>query len=101
MVRFAALAGYPQDADNFRKESELVKEAFNSKYLHTELGYYSNNTVTANILSLRFGMVPEAYKEVVFRNIVEKNNERFQWACQYRPGRYPAVDARTIGLWKN
>lgn len=51
MVRFAALAGYPQDADNFRKESELVKEAFNSKYLHTELGYYSNNTVTANILS--------------------------------------------------
>ena len=77
MVRFAALAGYPQDADNFRKESELVKEAFNSKYLHTELGYYSNNTVTANILSLRFGMVPEAYKEVVFRNIVEKTMKDF------------------------
>lgn len=77
MVRFAALAGYPQDADNFRKESELVKEAFNSKYLHTELGYYSNNTVTANILSLWFGMVPEAYKEVVFRNIVEKTMKDF------------------------
>ncbi len=101
MVRFAALAGYPQDAEDFRKESELVKEAFNSKYLHTELGYYSNNTVTANILSLRFGMVPEAYKEVVFRNIVEKTMKDFNGHVSTGLGRYPAVDARTIGLWKN
>lgn len=72
MARFATLTGRSDDAQTFHKEAEAVKEAFNKKYFNTEGGYYSNNTVTANILSLRFGMVPRQYEKAVFDNIVKK-----------------------------
>lgn len=77
MARFATLTGNLQDAEDFQKQAVAVKEAFNKKYFNAEAGYYSNNTVTANILSLRFGMVPEQHKEAVFHNIVEKTLKDF------------------------
>lgn len=77
MSRFATLVGHAQDADAFQQEALAVKDAFNTKYFHADAGYYGNNTVTANILSLRFGMVPEQYQQAVFANIVEKTMKDF------------------------
>ena len=36
------------------------------------MNYYSNNTPTANILSLAFGLVPDNKRQLVFNNVVEK-----------------------------
>lgn len=72
MTRFATLTEHAADATRFTAEAAAMKEAFNVKYLNKEQGYYSNNTVTANILPLRFGMVPDEYKEAVFNSIVKK-----------------------------
>lgn len=54
-----------------------MKEAYNAKYFHPETAQYGNNTVTANILSLRLGLVPKGYEEKVFANIVKKTEGDF------------------------
>ena len=46
-----------------------IKKAFNAKYLNTSTNTYANNTVTANVLPLAFGLVPEDLKEKVFQNM--------------------------------
>lgn len=72
LTRFATISGNTNDAIEFTEQAEKVKNAYNKKYLNKEKGYYGNNTVTANILSLRYGMVPKEYEKAVFNNIIEK-----------------------------
>lgn len=72
LQEFALLLDKPNDAKAFAEEAEKVKDSFNEKFLNKETMQYSNNTVTANLLPLYFGMVPEEYREGVFKNIVEK-----------------------------
>jgi len=76
--RFALLLDKPDEAKQFAQEAESVKNAFNNKFLNKTAGFYSNNTVTANILPLRFGMVPEEYRDAVFKNIVDKTMGDFK-----------------------
>lgn len=77
MERFANLLNKPDDANNFAEQAIAVKEAYNNKYFNKETAQYSNNTVTANLLSLCYGMVPEGSEEAVFNNIVEKTMGEF------------------------
>jgi alpha-L-rhamnosidase len=49
-----------------------IKKAFNAKFLNTEKNYYANNTVTANVLPLAFGLVPENLKDKVFQSMVHE-----------------------------
>lgn len=77
MSKFAKLSGNDSDIAYFDSEAEASKKAFNDKYFNAEGGYYGNNTVTANILPLRFGMVTDENKQRVFDNIVEKTNVDF------------------------
>lgn len=72
MSEFAVIAGKGEDADYYKAEAESVKEAFNKKYLNKEEGFYANNTVTANILPLYFGMVPADFAWKVFSHIENK-----------------------------
>lgn len=72
MERFAGLTGNDEDAKNFRQLSVNIKDAFNAKFLDKKTFRYGNNTVTANILPLYFGMVPDSFHEKVFGNVVEK-----------------------------
>lgn len=72
MAEFAAIAGWSEDIDYYKKEAERTKEAFNNKYLNREEGFYGNNTVTANILPLYFGIAPAEYAEKVFSRIETK-----------------------------
>ncbi|MDR2848817.1 MAG: alpha-rhamnosidase, partial [Bacteroidales bacterium] len=78
MERFANLQGKADDAKAFADEAAIVKEAYNKKFFNQETAQYSNNTVTANILSLCYGMVPEGYEEKVFANIVNKTEGEFK-----------------------
>ena len=72
MARFAPIAGHPEDAEGFLKDAEISKTAFNNAYFHADEGCYDNNTVTANLLPLYFGMVPEGREKDVFDHIVKK-----------------------------
>ena len=77
LERFANLLNNPADAQAFADEAVVVKDAFNEKYFNKETAQYSNNTVTANLLSLCYGMVPDGYADKVFQNIVDKTEKEF------------------------
>ncbi len=72
MQRFAGIIGAKQDTEHFNELAEKIKNAFNQNYFNEKTFRYSNNTVTANILPLAFGIVPEKHAENVFKNIIEK-----------------------------
>ncbi|WP_108821031.1 glycoside hydrolase family 78 protein [Dysgonomonas sp. Marseille-P4361] len=72
MEKFANMNGYPEDAKEFASIAATMKEEYNKKYFNAETAQYDNNTVTANMLSLQLGLVPDGYEEKVFANIVEK-----------------------------
>ena len=73
------------EADYWRPIREQMTEAFNKKFLTVKRGtsprpghvlypdsiYYSNNTVTANLLPLALGIVPDDCKDDVVKQIVE------------------------------
>ena len=80
------------DADYWRPIREQMITAFNKQFLTVKKGtspapghvlypdsvFYANNTATANLLALSFGIVPEEYRVEVMKNVVEniiiKNN---------------------------
>lgn len=72
MQEFARIAGHPEDAMTFKAQAEETLDAFNKAYLKKDQGCYDNNTVTANLMPLYFGMVPEEYRQDVFNNLVRK-----------------------------
>ena len=72
MQKFALMNDLPQDAAEYADLAAKVKDAYNAKFFDPETARYDNNTVTANMLSLQLGLVPEGYEDRVFANIVEK-----------------------------
>ena len=80
------------EASYWRPIREQMTEDFNKKFLTVKEGtsqapghtlypdsiFYGNNTATANLLALSFGIVPEKYRQEVTKNVVEniilKNN---------------------------
>lgn len=77
MSDFARLSGHDADIPAYKELAAKMKEAYNKKFFNPETAQYGNNTVTANILSLRLGLVPKGYEEKVFANIVEKTQKDF------------------------
>lgn len=75
MQHFAKLINKHQEASEFSELASRTALAFNNKFLDRKTLKYSNNTVTANLLPLYFGMVPAEDKPAVFRNIVNKIDE--------------------------
>lgn len=75
MQRFATLNDAPGDAAAYAALATHIKEAYNRKFFRAGQACYDNNTVTANLLSLRFGLVPEGYEQQVFANVVAKTEE--------------------------
>ena len=72
MAKFAEVMGLPNDIDFFNNEIANSTSAFNQKYFNYTNCYYGNNTVTANILPLWFGMAPMDLQQQVFNSIVDK-----------------------------
>ncbi|RNL89441.1 alpha-rhamnosidase [Sinomicrobium pectinilyticum] len=78
MTKFAGVIDAPQkDLEHYQNLKEKMTTAFQQRFFDAEHNYYDNNTVTANLLPLTFGMVPENREKEVFDNIIrtiEKTN---------------------------
>jgi alpha-L-rhamnosidase len=72
MQRFATLLDKPKDARTFSALAGNIKTAFNAKFFNERTVQYSNGTATALLLALRFGLVPEPFRQKVFSNVVDK-----------------------------
>ncbi|MGO4771144.1 glycoside hydrolase family 78 protein [Flavobacterium sp. W22_SRS_FK3] len=72
MKKFAKIANADADIAHYDDLTVRIKKAFNAKFLNTEKNYYANNTVTANVLPLAFGLVPENLIDKVFQNMVHE-----------------------------
>ncbi|KIQ18551.1 alpha-rhamnosidase [Flavobacterium sp. MEB061] len=73
MKKFATINGInSEDIQYYDSLSERIKTAFNAKFFDSKTNKYANNTVTANLLPLTFGMVPENLQSKVFDNIVHE-----------------------------
>ncbi|MEI8273149.1 MAG: glycoside hydrolase family 78 protein [Paludibacter sp.] len=72
MQKFAMLLSKDDDQKLFEKIAVEIKTSYNKQFFHPFLNYYSNNTPTANVLSLAFDLVPDNKRQMVFNNIVQK-----------------------------
>ena len=72
LAKFAEVLGFDDDVAFFQQEITTTTVAFNDKYFNRVTGVYANNTVTANILPLWFGMVPKGLEDRVMNSIVDK-----------------------------
>jgi alpha-L-rhamnosidase len=72
MQRFALLLNKPADAKEYMLLANNIKTAFNQRFYNAKKKQYSNNTVTANLLPLYFGMVPDSLHDAVFTSISNK-----------------------------
>lgn len=69
--------GLDADATYYRRLMRNIRDSYNEKMFNTETAQYSNNTVTANILSLELGLVPNGYEERVMQNIIDVTKNKF------------------------
>jgi alpha-L-rhamnosidase len=72
MQRFAKLTGNDADIKEYELLAENMKNAFHNRFYDPLQHGYSNNTITANLLPLYFGICPDSLKEKVFANIYHK-----------------------------
>ncbi len=84
MEKFAPMAGHEADVEAWRTKRAELTEAFNRTFLTLRRGtsprpghtlypdsvFYGNNTATANLLPLAFGIVPDSIKAEVAKNLV-------------------------------
>lgn len=78
MEKFAAITGNTADVNEYRSLGEKVKIAFNDKFLNKQGGYYANNTPTANIFSLAYGLTPPDRRDTVFGHVVNKTLQDYK-----------------------
>ncbi len=95
MQHFAQVLGYEDDVNEYANLAQATKEAFNREFLsvnrcssvlpgknlllYPDSTFYGNNTVTANLLPLAFGMIDDDYvrnevQKNIIANIISKNN---------------------------
>ena len=72
MQRFAKLTGNDTDINEYAALAEKMKIAFQHKFYNPAQHGYSNNTITANLLPLYFGICPDSLRDRVFENIYQK-----------------------------
>jgi len=72
MQVFAKLASQENDAEQYAVLSEKIKQAFNQKFFNAAKGWYDNNSITANLLSLYFGITEDKWQQEVINNILVK-----------------------------
>ncbi|MDF2190445.1 family 78 glycoside hydrolase catalytic domain [Paraflavitalea sp. CAU 1676] len=72
MQQFARLQGIEADGVAYASLAAGIKAAFQDKFYNPKTKYYDNNTVTANLLPLHFGITPDSAREAVFNNVYNK-----------------------------
>jgi len=77
MQDFAGIAGKTADIQEYKNLAGKIKAAFHRKFYNVLGNGYDNNTVTANMLPLYFGITPDSLTTKVFNTIsttINKNN---------------------------
>lgn len=69
MKKFAGLLELKDEAADYDKQASAIADAFQKKFYNAKAKQYGNNTATANILPLAFGLVPEKDAKEVFKNV--------------------------------
>lgn len=77
MKDFAVISNHTEDIAGFEELAANIKNAYNERFFNADSAKYENNTVTANILSLQLGLVPQGFEKGVFDNIVQKTEVDF------------------------
>ena len=72
MQRFARLTGNNADTKEYADLADKMRIAFQDKFYSPASHSYSNNTITANLLPLYFGICPDSLRDKVFENIYQK-----------------------------
>jgi alpha-L-rhamnosidase len=72
MRKFAALSGNEKDMVGYDAMRQQIRSAFHKKFYRKQQNGYDNNTVTANLLPLYFGITPDSLKKAVFNTIYER-----------------------------
>ncbi len=91
MARYANMQNISEDCSKYEQEAADMIAAINRTFLKD--GKYDNNTITANLLPLAMGFVPEESKGAVERNLLDviaANDEHvscgvigIQWLMRY------------------
>lgn len=78
MQKFAGISGNEADISAYKTMAKKVKDAFNKEFFNADSNSYGSNTLTDNLLPFYFNIVPDNYREEVFKTICEtievKNN---------------------------
>lgn len=77
MKAFAVISNNSADTTYYLPLAENIKASFNAKFYNSDKKCYDNNTVTANLLPLCFGIAAAEDQQSVFDNIykkIEQNN---------------------------
>lgn len=77
MAKYAEITENQADKQEFMNLAEKVKTAYNEKFFDKNKAQYGNNTVTANIISLMQGLVPEGFEQKVFENLSGRTEGEF------------------------
>ncbi len=72
MGKFARLQGIDADAQAYEQLALHVKEGFNRTFWNPAQQHYGNNTVTANLLPLAFGIAEGNQQEAASLSIIDK-----------------------------
>lgn len=72
MSKFAGLQNKTADVQEYDVLAAKINTAFNKRFFRQDSLFYGNNTATANLLPLAFGMVPEAVAAKVEKNVISK-----------------------------
>jgi len=72
MQRFAKLTNNNDDVKEYAALSDKIRMAFQKEFYNPQQKYYSNNTVTANLLPLYFGICPDSLKDIIVERIYNK-----------------------------
>jgi len=75
LSRAAALLGKTDDAKRYARLAEQIAKAFNGQWLNTKTHQYATGSQTANLFPLAMGIVPEANRPGVLRNVIKSITE--------------------------
>jgi hypothetical protein len=71
LANCAEVLGKKKEAEEFRKEAESIRKAFNAKWWNAEKKCYENNSQTANSIAVAFGLAEKENIPAIVANIVE------------------------------
>jgi alpha-L-rhamnosidase len=70
MRKIALLLQKTEDAEEFLRTSDEIREAFNAAYFHAGQSFYDQGSQTANAMPLVVGLVPEGKRDAVLASLI-------------------------------